>query len=221
MSSPLILVNFKSYREGAGNNAGQIAEAAEIIMQESGVTIGVAPQFVELHPFCKHYEIPVYAQHIDAVEGAFTGRIPAFTVRAAGCTGSLINHSERRLTIADIEACVEAAKFNHLESVVCTNNAGVSAASAAFAPTYVAVEPPELIGSGISVAKANPDIIRNSVEAVKRVNPDVMVLCGAGIQSGECVKTAIDLGASGVLVASSVVKAKDPEAVLRDLVSLL
>jgi triosephosphate isomerase len=133
----------------------------------------------------------------------------------------LINHSERRLTIADIEACVEAAKFNHLESVVCTNNAGVSAASAAFAPTYVAVEPPELIGSGISVAKANPDIIRNSVEAVKRVNPDVMVLCGAGIQSGECVKTAIDLGASGVLVASSVVKAKDPEAVLRDLVSLL
>ncbi len=221
MSSPLILVNFKSYREGAGNNAGQIAEAAEIIMQESGVTIGVAPQFVELHPFCKHYEIPVYAQHIDAVEGAFTGRIPAFTVRAAGCTGSLINHSERRLTIADIEACVGAAKFNHLESVVCTNNAAVSAASAAFAPTYVAVEPPELIGSGISVAKANPDIIRNSVEAVKRVNPDVMVLCGAGIQSGECVKTAIDLGASGVLVASSVVKAKDPEAVLRDLVSLL
>ncbi len=221
MSSPLILVNFKSYREGAGNNAGQIGGAAEIVMQESGVTIGVAPQFVELHPFCKHYEIPVYAQHIDPVVGAFTGRIPAFTVRAAGCTGSLINHSERRLTIADIEACVEAAKFNHLESVVCTNNVGVSAAAAAFAPTYVAIEPPELIGSGISVAKSNPDIIRNSVDAVKRINPDVMVLCGAGIQSGECVKTAIDLGANGVLVASSVVKAKDPEAVLRDLVSLL
>ncbi|MDO5846372.1 MAG: triose-phosphate isomerase [Methanocorpusculum sp.] len=219
MSSPLILINFKSYREGAGNNAGRIGEAAEMVMRESGVTIGVAPQFVELHPFCRHYEIPVYAQHIDAVEGAFTGRVPAFTVRAAGCTGSLINHSERRLTIAEIEACVSAAAFNHLESVVCTNNVGVSAAAAAFAPTYVAVEPPELIGSGISVAKANPDIIRSSVEAVKRINPEVKVLCGAGIQSGECVKTAVDLGADGVLVASSVVKAADPEAVLRDLVS--
>ena len=73
MTSPLILINFKSYREGAGNNAGRIGEAAELVMSETGVTIGVAPQYVELHPFCKHYEIPVYAQHIDAVEGAFTG----------------------------------------------------------------------------------------------------------------------------------------------------
>ena len=221
MTSPLILINFKSYREGAGNNAGRIGEAAELVMSETGVTIGVAPQYVELHPFCKHYEIPVYAQHIDAVEGAFTGRVPAFTVRAAGCTGTLINHSERRLTIADIEACVEAAKFNHLESVVCTNTAGVSAAAAAFGPTYVAIEPPELIGSGISVAKADPGIISASVECVTNINSNVKVLCGAGIQSGECVKTAVDLGADGVLLASSVVKAKDPEACLRDLVSKL
>ncbi|HJJ48775.1 MAG TPA: triose-phosphate isomerase [Methanocorpusculum sp.] len=221
MPSPFILINFKSYREGTGNNGGQIAAAAELVMQETGITIGIAPQFVDLHPFCKHYEVPVYAQHIDAVEGAYTGRVPAYSVRNAGCTGSLINHSERRLTLAEIEACVEAAKFNHLESVVCTNNVGVSLAAAALSPTYVAVEPPELIGSGISVAKADPEIIRNTVNAVHKINPDVKVLCGAGIQTGECVRTSIDLGADGVLLASGVVKAKDPEAVLRDLVSQL
>ncbi|HJJ99174.1 MAG TPA: triose-phosphate isomerase [Methanocorpusculum sp.] len=221
MVPPLILINFKSYLEGVGNRAGQIGSAAEIVMQESGVTIGVAPQFTELHPFCKHYEIPVYAQHIDPVEGAFTGHIPAFTVRTVGCTGALINHSERRLSIAEIEATVAAAKFLHLESVVCTNNVAVSAAAASFAPTYIAVEPPELIGSGISVAKADPEIIKGTVAAVHQMNPDVKVLCGAGIQSGKCVKTAVSLGADGVLLASSVMKAKDPEAVLRDLVSLL
>ena len=85
----------------------------------------------------------------------------------------------------------------------------------------MAVEPPELIGSGISVAKADPDIIRSSVELVHSVNKNVKVLCGAGIQTGECVRTAVDLGADGVLLASGVVKAKDPEAVLRDLVSKL
>ena len=116
---------------------------------------------------------------------------------------------------------MSAARFNHLESVVCTNNAGVSAAAAAFGPDYVAVEPPELIGSGVSVAKADPEIIRTSVEMVRCVNKNVKVLCGAGIQTGECVKTAVDLGADGVLLASGVVKAKDPEAVLRDLVSKL
>jgi triosephosphate isomerase len=221
MASPFILVNFKSYREGAGNNANRIGSAAEIVMQESGVTIGVAPQFTELRSFCKHYEIPVYAQHVDPVEGAFTGRIPAFTVHSAGCVGALINHSERRLSIADIETTITAAKHHHLESVVCTNNVAVSAAAASFGSTYIAIEPPELINSHISVAKADPQIIAGTVDAVHKINPNVKVLCGAGIQSGECVKTSLSLGADGVLLASSVIKAKDPMAILRDLVSLL
>ena len=172
MGSTLNRINFKSYREGAGTNAGQRGSAAEIVMQEPGVTIGVAPQFTELHPFCKHYEIPVYAQHIDPVEGAFTGRIPAFTVRAAGCTGSLINHSERRLSIADIEATVAAAKFHHLESVVCTNNVAVSAATAALAPTHIAVGAPAPSGSGYSVAKDDPEILLGTGSGGPRVNPD-------------------------------------------------
>ncbi|HJJ89297.1 MAG TPA: triose-phosphate isomerase [Methanocorpusculum sp.] len=221
MVPPLILINFKSYREGSGNNAAQICSAAETVMQESGVIIGVAPQFTELHQFCKHYDIPVYSQHIDPIEGAFTGHIPAFTVREAGCTGTLINHSERCLSIADIEATVTAAKIHQLESVVCTNNVAVSAAVALFAPTYIAIEPPELIGSGISVAKTEPDIILGTVDAVNRINSEVHVLCGAGIQSGECVKNALSLGTDGVLIASSVVKAQDPEIALWDLVSLL
>lgn len=222
MVSPFILVNLKTYQEGMGSNAHRIAAAAETVGRESGVTIGVAPVFTELHPMSHHYAIPVYAQHIDAITpGAHTGHILPEAVRAAGARGTLINHSERRLTLADIGACVEIARRLRLESVVCTNNDATSAAAAALRPDYVAVEPPELIGSGVSVSKANPDIIKRSVEAVRKVNPDVEILTGAGIQSGECVKIALDLGTSGVLLASSVVKAKAPIAVLRDLVSML
>ena len=94
--------------------------------------------------------------------------------------------------------------------MVCSNNEITSAGAAALGPEYVAIEPPELIGSGISVSKANPEIIRRSVAAVHAVNPKVKVLTGAGIQSGECVKIAVDLGTDGVLLASSVVKAPDP-----------
>jgi len=222
MDSPFILVNLKTYQEGMGSNAHRIAAAAEIVAKESGAVIGIAPVFTELHPMSHHYAIPVYAQHIDAITpGAHTGHILPEAVRAAGARGTLINHSERRLTLADIDACVQAARRLHLESVVCTNNDATSAAAAALRPDYVAIEPPELIGSGVSVSKADPGIIERSVNAVRAVNPDVKVLTGAGIQSGECVKIAVDLGTSGVLLASSVVKAEDPEAVLRDLVSLL
>lgn len=64
MTSPLILVNLKTYREGTGNRAHMIAQAAQMVAQESGVTIGIAPGYIDLHPLCHHFSIPVYAQHV-------------------------------------------------------------------------------------------------------------------------------------------------------------
>ncbi len=222
MPSPFILVNVKTFREGMGNRAHMIANAAQLVAHESGATIGIAPSYIDLHPICHHFAIPVYAQHVDGYEpGAHTGHITADAIKMAGAAGSLVNHSERRLTLADIEASVRALQAQKLSAVVCSNNETTSAAAAALAPEYVAIEPPELIGSGVSVSKANPDIIRKSVAAVHAVNAKVRVLTGAGIQSGDCVRIAVDLGTDGVLLASSVVKAKDPADVLRDLVSKL
>jgi triosephosphate isomerase (TIM) len=222
MSSPLILVNLKTYKEGTGNRAHQIATAVQLVARESGVTIGIAPGYIDLHPLCHHFAIPVYAQHVDGYEpGAHTGHISADALKAAGAAGSLVNHSERRLTLAEIESSVRALQAHTLSAVICSNNEVTSAGAAALGPEYVAIEPPELIGSGVSVSKANPDIIKRSVAAVHAVNPKVKVLTGAGIQTGECVKIAVDLGTDGVLLASSVVKAADPAAVLRDLVSKL
>jgi triosephosphate isomerase len=222
MERPVIVVNCKVYREGTGRRADLIAQSAQDIAEESGVTMAIAPTFTDLHRIAHHFDIPVFAQHLDGISpGAFTGHITAETIRSAGAQGTLLNHSERRITLADIEAAIRAARDHHLETIVCTNNDATSAAAAALGPGYVAVEPPELIGGKISVSEADPDIIRRSVAAVQRINPEVKVLAGAGIHSGNCVKTALDLGTDGVLLASSVVKAEDPAIVLRNLVSNL
>jgi triosephosphate isomerase len=222
MDKPFILINLKTYTEGSGQRAHAIAGAAEQVAGESGAVIAIAPSYMNIHPIAMHYALPVYAQHVDGfAPGAYTGHITAESLKAAGASGSLVNHSERRLTLAGIEASVSALRKEGLFSVICSNNETTSAAAAALVPEYVAIEPPELIGGGVSVSKANPDIISRSVEAVKNVNPRVEVLTGAGIQSGEDVKIALDLGAGGVLLASGVVKAKAPIAVLRDLVSML
>lgn len=219
-NNPVIMINFKTYTQSFGHGAHIIAEAAETVAAESGTKIIICPGFMDLHPMSHHYELPVFAQHIDGVSpGAHTGHILAEAVRAAGASGTLINHSERRLTLAEISAAVDAAGRNRLETVVCTNDMATSAAAAALSPGFVAIEPPELIGSGISVTTADPEIIERSVNAVKSVNKNVRVLAGAGISSGTCVSKAIELGTDGVLLASGVVKAEDPLAVLRDLVS--
>jgi len=222
MAKPFILVNLKTYQEASGQRAHAIAGAAQQVADESGVEIGLAPSYMNIHPLSMHYTLPIYSQHVDAAPpGSNTGAVTVEAIKEAGASGSLVNHSERRLTLADIEAVVSRLRGAGLSSIVCTNNVATSAAAAALGPDFVAIEPPELIGGDVSVSSANPGIITGTVEAVKRVNPAVRILTGAGIHSGECVKTAIDLGTDGVLLASSVVKAKAPITVLRDLVSRL
>ena len=85
-------------------------------------------------------------------------------------------------------------------------------------PTFIAVEPPELIGGDISVTTADPAIVSNTVDAVRSINPNVRVLCGAGVKDGNDVRTAVQLGAHGVLLASGVTKAENVDAVLANLV---
>ncbi len=131
--------------------------------------------------------------------------------------GSLVNHSERRLKLSEIDKIVTNFKRLELISVVCGNTSQVSVAATALDPDVVAIEPPELIGTGRAVSKAKPEIISDTVDAIRGVNPNVTILCGAGITKGEDVAAAIKLGAQGILVASGVVKAGDPCKVLKEL----
>ena len=217
MRTPIILVNFKTYAEATGRNALNLAKTAEKINQETGVSVGIAPQYVDIAPIAQNVSIPVFAQHIDPVtHGSFTGHVLPESVKEAGAVGTLINHSERRLKLADIDAAITRAKEVDLVTVICSNNSAVSAAIAALKPNMVAVEPPELIGTGIPVSKAKPEIVSGTVDLVKRVNPEVIILCGAGITTGEDVAAALKLGTEGVLVASGIVKAKDPYKALLD-----
>jgi len=209
--TPIILVNFKTYTEAMGGKAVKLAKTAEKISLETEVCIGLAPQFVDIAPVSRAVSVPVFAQHIDPIAPSFfTGHILPESIREAGAVGTLINHSERQLTLAEIDAAIRRAHESDLLSVVCTNNASVSAAAAALKPNMITVEPPELIGTRIPVSRAKPEVVSSTVELVKRINPNVVILCGAGITTGQDVAAALRLGTEGVLVSSGIVKAKDP-----------
>lgn len=218
-NKPLIVLNFKTYAESMGEKAVRMAKFCEEVSADSGVDIIACPQIPDIYRVANAVKIPVFAQHIDAVSaGSYTGHITAECVRSAGAKGTLINHSERRLLLFEIDAALQSAKKAGLAAIVCTNNIAVTSAAAALSPDFVAIEPPELIGSGNPVSKANPEIVSGSVSAVKKINHRVKVLCGAGISTGDDVAAAIELGTVGVLLASGVIKAKDPKAALFDLV---
>jgi triosephosphate isomerase len=217
LQTPIIIVNFKTYLEATGRKAVELAEKAEKVTKETDVCIAVAPQFADIAAVAKAVEIPVFAQHIDPVKpGSCTGHVLAESVQEAGAVGTLINHSERQLKLSDIDAAIKLAREKGLVSCVCANNPSVSAAVAALKPDIVSVEPPELIGSGIAVSKAQPEVVTDTVKLVRGINAKVTILCGAGISRGEDVAVALKLKTQGVLVASGIVKAKDPYSIMRE-----
>jgi len=213
--APIIIVNFKTYLEATGQKALELAKKAEKVSRETNVSVAVAPQFVDIAAVAKTVDIPVFAQHIDAINpGSYTGHVLAESVKEAGAIGTLINHSERQLKLSNINEIIKITREKELVSVVCANNPNISAAVAALKPDVIAIEPPELIGTGIPVSKAKPEVITTTVKLVREINPTLPVLCGAGITRGEDVTAALKLGTQGILVASGVVKAKNPYNVL-------
>lgn len=215
---PRIIVNFKTYIEATGERALNLAKICEKVSRETGIIIAVAPQHCDILRITEEVEIPVYAQHVDPIEpGSHTGSVLMEAMIEAGAVGTLVNHSEKRMLLADIEFVVSRARKLGFQTIVCTNNVATSVAAATLEPDMVAVEPPELIGTGIPVSKAKPEVVRGTIEAVRKVNDRVPILCGAGITTGDDVEAAVRLGSYGVLLASGVVKAKDPERVLLDM----
>jgi len=216
-SDAFLLVNFKTYLEATGKRAVDLAKKIEFVGETSGVKVGIAPQFCDLAQVAASVDIPVFAQHLDPITaGANTGHILAESIKAAGADGTLLNHSERPLKLADIDRAVALTKQTGLISVVCAGNARIAAAVSLSEPDMVAIEPPELIGTGRAVSKENPEIVTDSVKKIRRVNQVVAILCGAGISTGEDVYAALKLGTTGILVASGVVKAPKPEEVMAD-----
>ncbi|WP_435194685.1 triose-phosphate isomerase [Natronomonas sp. EA1] len=209
-----VLVNLKAYP----CDAVDVATAAANVADDHGARIAVAPQAAQLAPVAET-GVETWAQHVSPNDyGSHTGSTLAEAV-ADYATGTLLNHSERRLKLADIDAGVEAAERAGLETIVCANNPRQIGAVSVLGPDAVAVEPPELIGTGTPVSQADPDIVTDAVAAAEAVAPQVDVLCGAGISTGEDLDAAGELGAEGVLLASGVAKADDPQAALEDLVS--
>ncbi len=211
---PLIVVNFKAYKEGVGRNAARLAKICEKVAGQKRVEIAVAVQSADIRRIAGNVSIPVFAQHTDANEfGPFTGSILPESAKENGAVGSLINHSEKPVDIFTAQKIVKRLSRLKMTSILCSDNSqNAMKFYANTMPDFLAIEPPELIGGNISVASARPEIISEVAGVVEKP-----VICGAGIKTKNDVLKAIELGAKGILVSSGVVCAQNPQKVLKEL----
>src|SRR5271169_3177467 len=212
------IVNFKNYPEVMGEGSLRLAKAAAGLNWELGIDVIVAPPTPMLHTIASMVKIPVFAQRTELGEqGKSTGHAIPESIKAAGCAGSLLNHSESRISMDVLRLTIERMKRLGLASCACAESTDEAVEIAALDPEFLAIEPSDLIGTGRAVSKARPELLTGTVDALARAGYKGSLLCGAGIVSGEDVAAAMRLGTQGILVASSVVKAPDWQAKLREL----
>ena len=213
-----LIVNFKNYSEVLGEGSIRLALAVKRVAETVEVEAIAAPPTPMLALVASKTKVQVYSQAVGGATGdKTTGAILPEAVKAAGASGTILNHSEAKTSPSDLRELVPRLASMGLGVCLCSQTAEEATRLAPLGPKYIAVEPPELIGSGIAVSRAKPELIEETVTAVRRTGYGGKILCGAGIVTGEDVAKAVELGVDGVLVASSVVKAKDWESKVREL----
>lgn len=212
----MFIINYKNYEEIAGKKAAKLAKTASKVAKKHRVTIAVAPPS-HLLSALDGYSGIILAQHVDnAKVGSTTGFVVPELLKKSKISGSLINHSEHRIPESDIVAIVKKLRELEMISVVCVKDVEEAAKYAKLNPDYIAIEPPELIGTGRAVSTERPELITNAASAVRSEKNSTSLLCGAGIVTGNDVRKAIELGAEGILVASGIIKAKDWKSIIEE-----
>ncbi|OGM11985.1 hypothetical protein A2Z22_04870 [Candidatus Woesebacteria bacterium RBG_16_34_12] len=214
----MIFINFKTYEQGSGQNALKLTHILEEVSNETQIKIIPVVQIIDAEMVINSSKLEIWIQHVDPISyGAHTGwTLPEEAIRI-GVKGVFLNHSEHKF--ADFEALTKAqarCKEVDLKTLVFSEDLKELQKVIKLQPTFVSYEPPELVGSTeTSVSQSKPEIIAQASVISKEAG--VPLIVGAGIHSKDDVKKSLELGATGVAVATDVVKAQDPRKELLEL----
>src|SRR2546429_433501 len=173
MQIPAIVLNFKPYPEILGKKGWEVAKRLAAGADETGASIVFAPPTSDLAHLAKLVHIPVFSQHVDAVDaGQTTGWSPPEALLEAGAAGTLINHSERKVAWEEMAKSVPRCRELGLEVIACADDIVEAETLAKLSPEYIAIEPPELIGGGGWGATADSGDGVGAVPRIRAREPD-------------------------------------------------
>jgi triosephosphate isomerase len=218
---PVFEIGLKGYAYGA--EAVRLATAADRIAAQLGVSIVFDPQAVDIPAVARATDhLLVFAQHLDPVTpGRGVGAMLAEAVREAGADGAMLNHAERPMTLGDIGRAIGRAREVGLRTLVYADSPEQAAGVAMLGPDVVLAEPPELIATSRSAGAEMRGFVERSIELVGRVDPRIIVMSAAGVQTAEDVSAMMALGVGGTGSSSGILRAADPIARMTEMIAAM
>ncbi len=216
ITPPFFEIGPKAYLYGDAVLA--LARHADALSRKYAVQVILTPQYVDISAVaCDVKSVLVFAQHMDYLPvGRGIGSVLPEAVKAAGAAGVLLNHAEKKLSRGDLERTMQRADEVGLATMVCADNLQEAIAIARLRPNIIIAEAPELIGVG-KRAEDDREVIARINQAVWDIDPQIRVLHGAGISSGQDVYDIIAAGAQGTGSTSGIIKASDPLAMTEEM----
>jgi len=206
---PFFEIGPKAYLYGEQMLA--LAKVIDKVAMKYDVDVIVTPQYTDIKLLADNTErILVFAQHMDYLPiGRGLGSVLPEAVKAAGAVGVMLNHAEKPLTMEAIKKTIERADEVGLGTIVCADTVEDVKEIAKMGPNLIVAEPTNLIGTGQT---SDSNYVVETIKTVREINPDIMVLQGAGISNGKDVYNTIKLGAQATGSTSGIIKANDPYA---------
>jgi triosephosphate isomerase len=200
-----------------GDRMLALAKAADSAAKKYDVRIIITPQYSDIKLLADATEnVFIFAQHMDPIKiGRGLGSVLPEAIKAAGAHGVMLNHAEKPMTLSDLNKTIKRADEVGLISIVCADTIEEAKAIAHLAPNIIVAEPTELIGTGQT---SDIDFILSTIKAIKQINPEILVLQGAGISNGNDVYNIIKAGAEATGSTSGIMKAQNPEAMLEEMI---
>lgn len=193
-----------------------LAKVIDKTAMKYDVDVIVTPQYTDIKLLADNTErILVFAQHMDYLPvGRGLGSVLPEAVKAAGAVGVMLNHAEKPLTMDAIKKTIERADEVGLGTIVCADTIEDVQEIAKMNPNLIVAEPTNLIGTGQT---SDSNYVTETIRIVREINPDIMVLQGAGISNGQDVYNTIKLGAQATGCTSGIIKAADPYAMTEEM----
>lgn len=216
IKAPFFEIGPKSYLYG--QDVIDLAKAADAASEKYGVDIIFTTPIVEIARVkAATKRIHVFAPHMDPLKpGRGLADILPESLVAAGAEGVMLNHCEKPLTLGVLKETIRRADEVGLATIVCADSMAEASMIAMLNPNIIVAEPSELIGTGVSVG---PEYVKAATDAVKKINPEILVLTAAGIANGQDVYNTIFAGADATGSSSGVAKAADRAAMVDEMIS--
>jgi len=139
-------------------------------------------------------------------------------LKAAGARGVVVNHCEKPMSLPAIRKTIERARELDFLVFACADTVAEAKAIAQLHPDIINPEPTELIG-GTGSGVSDMGYVRQVIDAIKAIDPEIMVEQAAGITNGQQVYDFIMAGSEAAGAASGIMNAKDPFAMIDEMIA--